>query len=147
MSNRSETAVSRFKQGYNCAQSVFSVFAEELGLSRDQAMKVANGFGGGMARRGDTCGVLTGAMMAIGLARGSSEPDEAVKQRVYAAIWDVLAEFRARQGATLCRDLLQCDLATEEGRKRAHETGITKTLCPELVATAVQIVEQNLKLN
>ncbi len=146
MSSRAEAAVSRFKEGYNCAQAVFSVFAEEMGLSRDQAMKVANGFGGGLARQGDTCGAVTGAMMAVGLARGSNMPDEAAKQRIYACIWEFMANFRAEHGSTVCRDLLGCDLATAEGREKAHSTGITKTLCPELVANAVEIVEKNLNL-
>ena len=147
MSTRAELAVSRFKEGYNCAQAVFSVFAEELGFSCDQAMKVANGFGGGLARQGDTCGAVTGAMMAVGLVQGSAMPDEAAKQRVYASIWGLMADFRARHGSTVCRDLLGCDLATAEGREKAHSSGITKTLCPELVASAVEIIEKNLDLS
>jgi C_GCAxxG_C_C family probable redox protein len=142
MSERTEEAVATFKEGYNCAQAAFSAFAVELGMSREQAMKVAIGFGGGMARQGDTCGAVTGAMMALGLAHGSAEADEAAKQRVYASIWQFLAEFRARHGSTLCRDLLECDLGTEEGRKRAHDTGVTKARCPGFVGSAVEIVEK-----
>lgn len=142
MSKRKEEAVSAFKEGYNCAQAVFSAFAIELGVSREQAIKVASGFGGGMARQGDTCGAVTGAMMALGLAKGSAEADEAAKQRVYSSIWEFLAEFRARHGSTLCRDLLECDLGTEEGRKQAHASGVTKARCPEFIGSAVEIVEK-----
>ncbi len=142
MESRREEAVSVFQQGYNCAQAVISVFAAELGISREQALKIANGFGGGMARRGDTCGAVVGAMMAISLEHGSSEPDEAVKQRVYARIWRFQEEFRARHGSIICRDLLECDLGTEEGRKQAHASGVTKTRCPGYVGDAVEILEQ-----
>jgi C_GCAxxG_C_C family probable redox protein len=141
---KSEQAVATFKGGYNCAQAAFSAFASELGMSREQAMKVASGFGGGMARQGDTCGAVTGAMMALGLAQGSTEADELAKQRVYARIWELLAEFRAQHGSTVCRDLLGCDLGTEEGRKQAHASGVTKIRCPGFVSSAVEIVEKGL---
>ncbi len=142
MGQRREEAVSVFKQGYNCAQAVFSVFASELGISREQALKVANGVGGGMARRGDTCGAVVGAMMVLSLQHGSSEPDDAAKQRVYGRIWRFMDEFRARHGSVICRDLLECDLATEEGRKQAQASGVTKTRCPGYVGDAIEILER-----
>jgi C_GCAxxG_C_C family probable redox protein len=142
MSKRTEEAVALFKAGYNCAQAVFSACVAESGMSRENALKVSTGFGGGMARQGDTCGAVTGAMMAIGLTHGSALADEAAKQRVYESIWRFTDEFRARHGSTICRDLLGCDLGTEEGRKQAHASGVTKTRCPRFVGDAVDIVEK-----
>jgi C_GCAxxG_C_C family probable redox protein len=142
MSKRSEEAVASFKEGHNCAQAVFLACAVESGMSREHAMKVSSGFGGGMARQGDTCGAVTGAMMAIGLAHGSGVADEAAKQRVYERVWRFMDEFRARHRSTICRDLLGCDFGTEEGRKQAHASGVTKTRCPRFVGDAVEIVEE-----
>ena len=50
---------------FNCAQAMLGAYAEELGLDRAQALKVATGFGGGMGRMGGTCGVITGAYMVL----------------------------------------------------------------------------------
>lgn len=145
MEKQREEAVAFFQSGYNCAQAVFAALAPELGLSREQAFKIANGFGGGMARKGETCGAVVGAMMAISLAHGSSEPDEEAKQQVYSRIWKFTDEFCSRNGSLLCRDLLGCDLSTEEGRKQAHGSGVTKSRCPDFVADAVEIVESSAK--
>ena len=36
--SRTEEALSNFKDNFNCAQSVFGVFAPQYGLDRDKAM-------------------------------------------------------------------------------------------------------------
>ena len=62
-----------FKSKIHCSQIVLGEFAEELGYSREEAYKMANAFGGGCFR-GDTCGAVAGAMIAIGLKYGNDEP-------------------------------------------------------------------------
>ena len=51
---RAEKAMSLFKQGYNCAQSVILAFSDVLeasGLADERLLKtVGSGFGGGMGR-------------------------------------------------------------------------------------------------
>lgn len=64
---KTEIALDRFENGFNCSQSTFSVFAEELDLDLESALRVAGAFGGGIAGTGSTCGIVTGALMAIGL--------------------------------------------------------------------------------
>ena len=55
-----------FLAGYNCAQAVLYAFGPELGLPGETALKVATGLGAGVARRGQTCGALTGGILALG---------------------------------------------------------------------------------
>lgn len=50
---------------YNCAQSILIPFAEEIGMSKEQANALALNFGGGMGC-GAICGALTGALMVMG---------------------------------------------------------------------------------
>ena len=50
---------------YNCAQSMFIPFAQEMGIGEEQANAIALNFGGGMGC-GSTCGALVGTLMAMG---------------------------------------------------------------------------------
>ena len=53
------------KVHYNCAQAVVVPFAQDMGLTREQAYDMALNFGGGMGC-GATCGAMIGAMIALG---------------------------------------------------------------------------------
>jgi C_GCAxxG_C_C family probable redox protein len=75
MTDPIQIANERFAQQYSCSQAVFSAFAPQFGISDEQAIKLASPFGGGMARQGQVCGAVSGALMAIGLARGSTDPN------------------------------------------------------------------------
>ena len=66
MSKRVAEAERMFAEGFTCSQSVFGAFAEDLGLEKHMALKLANGFGGGIARRQEVCGAVSGAVMLIG---------------------------------------------------------------------------------
>ena len=61
----------------NCAQSLVSMYCEDFGLDRNLGLKVAMGFGSGMARTGNTCGAVTGAYMILGLSQRINENNPA----------------------------------------------------------------------
>ena len=132
-----------FKDGFNCSQAVFSALAPRFGLDRGIAARTACAFGGGMARRGEACGAVTGALMAIGLARGGGRPDQKdEKEAAYAAARELMRRFEERNGSVLCRELLGCRIGTPEGFERAKSEGLFDTLCPRLVRDAVEIFEE-----
>ena len=54
---------------FNCCQSVLVPFAQEMGLTEDQAYALGDNFGAGM-RCGSTCGALSGALMVLGMTHG-----------------------------------------------------------------------------
>jgi C_GCAxxG_C_C family probable redox protein len=139
-----DIAVARYQQGYSCSQSVFSALAEPRGVDPGLAYRIALGLGGGIARSGHTCGCLTGALMAIGLERRCDDPEanKVEKERAYELGGRLLRLFAERNGATDCRDLLGCDLGTEEGRKHARELHLTADRCPKLVRDAVEIATE-----
>ena len=140
--DRIETAVRMFEQEFSCSQSVFAAFADPADLPRETALRVAAGFGGGLARSGETCGVVTGAIMVLGLRHcGVPADDPLAKQRAYPPVQEFLARFRARHGALACRELLGCDLGTPEGLQSAREQGLSKSRCPAFVRTAAEILE------
>ena len=43
MKDRTETALSKFSEGYNCAQSVFYSLCDDLGFDKNAALKMARG--------------------------------------------------------------------------------------------------------
>jgi C_GCAxxG_C_C family probable redox protein len=143
MTTLEENAVSRFCNGYTCTQAVLSVYAEELGLDEDAAIRIAGGFGGGIGRTGHTCGAVTGAIMVIGLMHGSAvAQDREAKDEVYSLVQEMLRRFEDRCGSTLCRELLECDISVPEEYARAREQDLFQTRCPAFVKTVIQIVEE-----
>jgi len=143
MSRRSEQAVSCFSEGFNCSQAVLSTCGPEMGLDRKSALRVAGMFGGGMGHMGNVCGAVTGAFMAIGLKYSKIQGGENEKRdRGYALVRQFAKEFTARNGSIICKELLGCDLSTPDGSTQAREKGLFRDLCPKLVQSAVEILEQ-----
>lgn len=132
-----------FKKGFNCAQAVFLPFARDFNIEPGLALKLSTGFGAGMVYRGETCGAVTGAMMAIGLAFGRRiASDAASRDRTYALINRFYDEFKEINGSIICKELLKVDLSTEEGKIQAGKAGLFNTVCPKLVKDAAKITEK-----
>jgi len=115
--SKAEIALKCFETN-NCAQSVISAYAGDYGLDKDKALSVSVGFGGGMGRVQDVCGAISGAIIALGLSSNFKDGDGRPKiNEVYAKVHRFIDEFAAKEGTIKCRDLLGCDLNTEEGHK------------------------------
>ena len=89
---------------------------EVLRIGNVESFKAATVLAGGVARRGETCGALLGALMAVGLVQGRTEmTDRERYQAAMATAQRVTAAFRqrvqsgfdlaAQPATTLCRDL------------------------------------------
>jgi C_GCAxxG_C_C family probable redox protein len=141
-STRSERALALFGEGCNCAQAVLGAFAPGLGMTEENALRVATGFGGGMGRTSGTCGAVTGACMALGLMRGMRKTGEAAaKEATYEAVQDFVQQFKEAHGSVACTELLGVDLGTPEGRTTAKEQGLFAARCNGYVRDAVLILE------
>ena len=144
-------AKENFMNGFNCAQSVFCAFVEELGeekagMSLETAQKLSSSFGGGMGRLREVCGAVSGMFMAAGIVYGyssSSEPD--AKAKHYALIQELAKKFAAKNGSIICRELLQLppknpgfapDSPVPEARTKQY---YQKRPCADLVADAAEI--------
>ena len=141
--DKTDQAVNLFKQSYSCSQSVFSVYAKDLGVDMDIAHKIAGAFGGGMARMGETCGAVTGAFMAIGLKYGKTDPeDKAAQEKKYDDVRTFVDRFKSIHGSIVCRELTGCDLGTPEGLNEFKEKNIHETHCVRYVKDAVDMLER-----
>ena len=108
---------------YNCAQSVTVPFADVVGLDEDTMYRMAANFGGGM-KMAATCGVVTGALMVLGLA-GLDEV--AMLKEIYRRVRD------NHEGFLDCADLLR--LNAQKGlEKKPH--------CDAMVYELVGITEE-----
>ena len=139
---RKERAVSEFQKGYNCAQSVLSAFLDDIGLERETAMNLAGGLGGGL-RMGGVCGAASGAVLALG---ANTEFSLEKKQEIYKTVKAFMTRFREENGSIDCRELLGYDFSQEGQVQAAAQSGRTKEVCPRLVASAVEILEDMLGL-
>ncbi len=143
MPSRSDIAVETFLAGYNCAQAVLSAFSDELGLDPDTALRLATGFGAGMARLQGVCGAVSGGIIAIGLRHGRGEgQDRTPTEETYQKARELMAQFESRHGTLICRELLGgCDLNTDEGQRSFRESGLMHTVCAGCVRTVADALE------
>ena len=68
---KSEQAVERFEDGFNCSQAVLVSYCQQFGLDQELGSKIATAFGGGM-HLGSVCGAVTGAFIVLGLKYGNT---------------------------------------------------------------------------
>lgn len=154
MKSRREEAMTYFKQGYNCAQSVVLAHADLLDIPKDQALMLTQSFGGGMGRLRQVCGAVSAMFFLAGALTGSSDPrDMQSKQGNYALVQELAAEFEKKNGSIICATLL--GLNKPEGTDtvgEAYKTGSTpeprtegyykKRPCVELVGDACDIIAE-----
>jgi len=99
-----------------CSQSVLLALQDGLGIGDKASFKAASTLSAGVARQGETCGALLGALMALGLVSGREN------------IEDTEQYNRAMNIAIEISDEFQRRLQTEFGFKEPLES----TLCREL---------------
>jgi len=138
--NKVDLALDGLKSGYSCSQSVFSVFAEKLGLDKEASLKVSSAFGGGIAGMGETCGAVIGALMALGLKYGSSEPSKKHEdQEIHRYAEAFLSRIKSKNGTITCREILGVNVAIPEEFKMAKEKGLFEKKCPPIVKLSIEI--------
>ncbi len=130
-----------FLQGYNCAQAVSHACAADCGVPPALVVKLATGFGAGLGRTQETCGAVTGAILALGLRGGRGLGDEKTRtEATYRDVQALLRDFAALHGSCNCRELLGgIDLCTEEGQREFKERGYLTKRCAEYVKTAAAL--------
>ncbi|UCD49266.1 MAG: C_GCAxxG_C_C family protein [Phycisphaerales bacterium] len=139
--SRVDEAVECFCGGQACSQAIVGTYGTEYGLTREQAMKLASGFAGGM-RLAETCGAVTGAFMVLGLKHAGDNCDTRDgRDEVYAALADFVERFKQRNNSVVCKELLGCDISTPAGAQKATQEGLFRTICPKLVQDAAEILE------
>lgn len=140
MSARGERAYALFKEGYNCSQSVVMAFSDVIGMDEKYAAKIVSGFGGGMGRVREVCGAFSGAVFVVSCLLGYDEANaDAKKKELYDKIRETAEKFKIQNGSLICRELLS-EVGIVDGDRK-------KRPCPQIVASAAQILEDFLEEN
>ena len=138
MNNPIKITMQWFEQGYSCSQSLLCGFAGRFGISQDIAIKIAAPFGGGIARQGETCGAVTGALIVLALQFGP-EPGES-NETIYNISQEFIQRFQEKHNSIQCKQLINFDISHPEGLLAARESQVFKKTCPKLVKSATEIV-------
>ena len=144
--SRSDRAEELFRKGYNCSQSVFAAFADVLGMSVEEAAKIASPFGAGFGKLREVCGAVSGMTLAAGYLKGYDDPaDYEGKKELYRLIQKMCAEFEERKGTIICWELL----GLQKGEDAAEPSVRTEEYyqsrpCIGACRTAAEIAEKYL---
>lgn len=146
--DRVAKAVGLFKEGFNCAQSVVAAFADMYGFTREQALHISASFGGGIGRMRETCGAACGMFLLAGLEKCALEgKDRESKAENYTLVQELAEEFKKRNGALRCADLLGLSkkepvVSTPEARTEQY---YAKRPCVKMVEEAAKIWSEYLE--
>jgi C_GCAxxG_C_C family probable redox protein len=139
-----ERATRYFNSGYNCAESVLLAVNKNIdptsGNTGTSIPRMATGFGGGIAKNGDTCGAVTGAVIAISLALGRDTSGES-RDRCYDAVDRFYNDFVRVFGTCKCRELTGLDLKNQ-AEMDAYRAKIHADVCSPIVAWAAKRSQQ-----
>jgi C_GCAxxG_C_C family probable redox protein len=127
---------------FNCAQTVFSLFAPELGIDEKTALKIASGFGGGM-NCAETCGAVTGAYMVLGMKHGHATPSHHEKANTKMLVKKFNEKFIEDHGSLICKQLMGFDISTPDGSAAASFAGVFENRCPVFIKTSCKILDEN----
>ena len=139
--NHGEKAAQLFMDGYNCTQAVVVAFCDVTGLEVSFAARLASPLGGGMGRMREVCGAVSGMLLVLGLLYGYDTPgDDVSKKRLYTEVQALAAEFRARTGSIICREILKNPSSDPNPTPRTADFYKTRP-CARMVKLAADLMD------
>jgi len=134
---------------HHCAQSSFLALKEQFGLNGEHVVKALTPMPG-IAERGETCGAVTGPLMAMGLIYG--------RDLHHLDDWDTYQEslvptghfcelFEKEFGTTLCHKVQEgkfgrCYRLTDPGELQEFQNAGATEKCSEVVRAAVHMAAE-----
>lgn len=115
MLDKMKEASDCYKKGGTCSQAVLCAYADELGIKKETAYRMMEGFGGGMGEMQELCSALSAAVCVIGfyVSRGMPRTEcgrnEAGRgrQETYRCVAQIMETFRREYGGVTCREILR----------------------------------------
>ncbi|MBQ3543992.1 MAG: C_GCAxxG_C_C family protein [Lachnospiraceae bacterium] len=148
-SEYAKKAMELFKEGYNCAQSVFLAFVDMYDIDEKTALKLSSSFGAGMGRLREVCGAVSGMFMVAGVLYGYESPKAfEEKTKHYERIQELAEQYKEFTGSIICRELLGLDVKKDSPvpEKRTNEY-YKKRPCVKMVGIGAMLMENYIKTN
>ena len=142
-----ELALQNDMNYFGWTQSVLAALQEKLQVSNKEILKAGSALAGGVARQGETCGALTGAIMAIGALVGRERLEDIEQyQKAMVPAARIYALFKKEIGHTICWEIHKIRygkvyrLFVPEEREAFHKMGgHGRKGCPEICGVAARI--------
>jgi C_GCAxxG_C_C family probable redox protein len=139
-----ETLRQNLRRSEHCAQASFAALDEHFALQGGPVLRALTALPG-IALRGETCGALTGPLMAIGLAFGRDQlEDQAGFINSLPPSRDFCRRFESEIGSTRCEEILQSrlgrtfDLSRQADFEAYRECGGMES-CTAVIRTGVRL--------
>lgn len=131
---------------HHCAQSSFMALKEQFGLEGGEIVKALTPLTG-IAERGETCGAVTGPLMAMGLVFGRGEQqlgDWDTYRSSLVPAGKFCSSFEQVYGSTMCHEIQKgefgrCYQLTDPDELREFQEADATRHCSEVVKKAVRI--------
>lgn len=141
-----EAAQENLQRYGNCAQASFAILQNHYGLQGGEIIRALSPFPG-VGLRGDTCGAVTGCLMAFGLMFGRGEGEEYSKFLDVASMArDFCSGFEEALGSTKCGDIHELHLGRRfdlaDPQEMEEFGAAVDGLCARVVATGVSIAQE-----
>lgn len=134
---------------HHCAQSSFLALKEQFGLDGEEVVKALTPMPG-IAERGETCGAVTGPLMAMGLIYGRDLQhidDWDAYQESLVPTGNFCAQFEKEFGTTLCHEVQEvkfgkCYRLTDPNELQEFQNAGATDKCSEVVRKAVHMAAE-----
>lgn len=138
---------------HGCAQMTLKALQETFGLTNIEVFKAASPLSGGVARSGEVCGALLGALLCVGIIFGRGRLERTDISRDYLKAMEVAEriydEFEKELGTTICREIHKklfgraYNLRDPEDLRKFIESG-SWNRCVEVMSKAAEIAVKNI---
>lgn len=128
MIEKAAELASRYEVEYfGCSQSTLAGLIEAFGIGGRDMLRAATAFAGGVVRRGNVCGALSGGLIMIGYLAGRDDLQMADQYQRGMGYADRLCRrFEDAYGSVVCREIQKrkygrtFDLRRDEDREALH---------------------------
>ena len=119
-------------------------------MGSKEVFKAGSALAAGVAKRGETCGALTGAIMAIGTLVGRERLEDKEQLQISLEVADqIYVLFKERVGHTLCSEIHKIRYGRtfrlyipEESEAFHNMGGHSRKGCPEVCGIAARIAAE-----
>jgi len=141
-----EKAVKYMPMYRSCALCSFGALNDQFELKADHSLRALMPFTGGIALKGETCGAVSGSLLAMGFVfepNNQQEMEKAGSSLKYAGLF--FDRFTKAFGSTRCKEVLMhqygrsYDFLDPEENKLFMEVSQKSNKCREVIIKAVRI--------